>query len=376
MPYASHGTSSIHNSHAKAGPVSYHQVPPPASLMLPAGRNVGPPNSIRPQFSKPQSMNQIPPSTAPNTNAVSLSSLPKPTLYVQVPLTPAEAAAAAQRQQAKVASQPAAVQAPKKFPPTFSSWVERCFVRTKTSEERQQMTSLLTLKIKEVESMGRMWLLDWDKEPLPTLNPSGSTTITSLPGPPLPGPPSSHEHRGHSHSHATKRSRRWERERAEDYDSDGSDSSDEGGRKRVVKKERKRDRAGKPRDQKKGDHAVYEPMTAEKSKIQDRAGRFGDGRALGGLQSWQRRGPGTERGGGGYEREGRYGSDDEDELDLEGVAVIGTSNELEKSYYRLTAAPDPSVVRPEPVLKRALERLVSLVLFVFLDLIITNHHFI
>ena len=30
---------------------------------------------------------------------------------------------------------------------------------------------------------------------------------------------------------------------------------------------------------------------AEVSKLNGRAGRFGDGRALGGLQSWQRRGP-------------------------------------------------------------------------------------
>jgi hypothetical protein len=34
--------------------------------------------------------------------------------------------------------------------------------------------------------------------------------------------------------------------------------------------------------------------------------------------------------------------------------------ELEKSYFRLTAAPDPSVVRPEPVLRRALDRLVGM----------------
>jgi hypothetical protein len=34
--------------------------------------------------------------------------------------------------------------------------------------------------------------------------------------------------------------------------------------------------------------------------------------------------------------------------------------ELEKSYFRLTAAPDPSVVRPEPVLRKALDRLVGM----------------
>ena len=39
-------------------------------------------------------------------------------------------------------------------------------------------------------------------------------------------------------------------------------------------------------------------------------------------------------------------------------AVKGTCQELEKSYFRLTSKPDPSAVRPETVLKRALARLV------------------
>ena len=39
----------------------------------------------------------------------------------------------------------------------------------------------------------------------------------------------------------------------------------------------------------------------------------------------------------------------------------GTSQAIEKSYFRLTSAPDPSTVRPEPVLARALQRLVGLV---------------
>ncbi len=38
----------------------------------------------------------------------------------------------------------------------------------------------------------------------------------------------------------------------------------------------------------------------------------------------------------------------------------GTCTEPEKSYFRLTSAPDPSTVRPEPVLARALERLCRL----------------
>lgn len=37
--------------------------------------------------------------------------------------------------------------------------------------------------------------------------------------------------------------------------------------------------------------------------------------------------------------------------------VKGTCTDLEKDYFRLTSAPDPSAVRPEPVLKSAVQRL-------------------
>ena len=39
----------------------------------------------------------------------------------------------------------------------------------------------------------------------------------------------------------------------------------------------------------------------------------------------------------------------------------GTCQRLEKSYFRLTSAPDPAEVRPEPVLAAALDRLLRLV---------------
>lgn len=47
-----------------------------------------------------------------------------------------------------------------------------------------------------------------------------------------------------------------------------------------------------------------------------------------------------------------------DTQDLNGV-VVGTCKELEKNYFRLTSQPDPSKVRPEPVLKRALASLLK-----------------
>ncbi len=54
---------------------------------------------------------------------------------------------------------------------------------------------------------------------------------------------------------------------------------------------------------------------------------------------------------------------DESEMGLEEYAkhasVKGTCMTVEKSYFRLTQAPDPSEVRPEPVLIEALKMLES-----------------
>lgn len=45
------------------------------------------------------------------------------------------------------------------------------------------------------------------------------------------------------------------------------------------------------------------------------------------------------------------------EFDLESLRISGTCESLEKDYFRLTSAPDPSTVRPERVLKQALQAL-------------------
>lgn len=43
-----------------------------------------------------------------------------------------------------------------------------------------------------------------------------------------------------------------------------------------------------------------------------------------------------------------------EEFDYSTVSLVGTCQDLEKSYFRLTSAPDPATVRPEAVLKKAL----------------------
>ena len=39
--------------------------------------------------------------------------------------------------------------------------------------------------------------------------------------------------------------------------------------------------------------------------------------------------------------------------------IVGTSQELEKKYLRLTSAPEPHMVRPKPVLKKSLNMVIT-----------------
>jgi hypothetical protein len=56
-----------------------------------------------------------------------------------------------------------------------------------------------------------------------------------------------------------------------------------------------------------------------------------------------------------------FGNDEEDVLEKTGrYSVVGTCKTMEKRYLRLTSAPDPSLVRPEPVLKKWVSQLEKL----------------
>ncbi|KAI8147788.1 SAC3/GANP/Nin1/mts3/eIF-3 p25 family-domain-containing protein [Fennellomyces sp. T-0311] len=50
-------------------------------------------------------------------------------------------------------------------------------------------------------------------------------------------------------------------------------------------------------------------------------------------------------------------TNDLDDMDITRDTIVGTSTQLEKNYFRLTSAPDPTTVRPPQVLKKTLELL-------------------
>jgi len=86
----------------------------------------------------------------------------------------------------------------------------------------------------------------------------------------------------------------------------------------------------------------------EAAKRQRRLGRFDDGPQMARASNrWTHERPVRTN-------TAESGADGSGDIDLD-YTVIGTSETVDKKYLRLTAAPDPSTVRPEPILQQAIE---------------------
>ena len=268
------------------------------------------------------------------------------------------------------------------WPPALRGWVERAFAACGASAEaRAWVKAPLKAVIDDATQRGELWTRDWDATPLPRREgacdapqpqptpqvhapqaapqqhaaraaPGGWAGVAASPArvyvAPAPQPAGRARRRGRSRSRSVSRSSSSSsRSRSPARRSHAPHSS-------LSKAERKAARRRATLGGA-GDGAGDGARGA-------RAGRFGDGRADGaggshngsGFAGTLRRraaaalalsAAGDEGGGG--------------EPDWDALTIRGTSCELEKSYFRLTSAPDPATVRPAPVLEAALARLVS-----------------
>ncbi|KXZ54117.1 hypothetical protein GPECTOR_5g219 [Gonium pectorale] len=271
----------------------------------------------------------------------------------------AGAASAAAAAKASASSGPGSNQ----WPPSFTAWVTRCFNAARLANIPDTSLSEKLMKyLDRVKAEGKLWTTDWDTHPVmlsdsPQAGDGPSSQVLSPAGPQgrkrsrwgTVAEPSSQPRSGMRH------------ERSQDVDTDEEDHGDRpshSGRRLSVPSVYD---VGQHLSNRKRKKLVLEQQrraafgagpSLEEMRRRARAGRFGNGRADGAV------------GGGGSDDDssGMDMSDDEEATARRfGGIVVGTCQALEKSYFRLTSQPEPSSVRPEPVLERALQRLVDLI---------------
>lgn len=244
----------------------------------------------------------------------------------------------------------------KAWPPSLRAFVERAFQACKGDVDRAALQINLKHIITEASTKGELWTRDWDTMPLPLSR-----------RPDEGGDQAERKARSRSSSRSRSRSRSsspsssergWGRDSKPRLDrqqsTDSWKTNDSWKAKRKGKKNKKNKLVF--------DDQESSPVVGEheRQKRQRRAGRFGDDS----LKSPVLKSPVVRKPVKGMltaQNAGlvSLGGQAVDEYNPD-AAIKGTCEDLEKSYFRLTSAPDPSTVRPQPVLEVALERLNSL----------------
>ncbi|KAK9810088.1 hypothetical protein WJX72_004591 [[Myrmecia] bisecta] len=306
-----------------------------------------------------QRYNAVPPPQVPVTGKNMTFSI-KPQMSNKIKEAAARVAAnftaAASPAYVKVAEKPVAPPAAgqQSWPQSMRDYVMRAFKICKTADERTRLQARLKIIIEDATAKGEIWTRDWDTMPLPIAD-------ALKPLPPSPGSAlygsAGRGKRWDSYSRGSSDRRRYSRSRS---------------RSRSPDTRRRRTRSPSPSSYKsrtsKRSRYMYRSSPSssdsdtvpgpamdqfERQRRARRDRRFGDGHAQGaaggqpGAQSGRRQRVDLE-------------SDSEalEEVDWDTLIIKGTCQDLEKSYFRLTSAPDPSTVRPEPVLRKALQQLV------------------
>ena len=192
---------------------------------------------------------------------------------------------------ANAASQPPA----DKWPPKLQTFVERAFKQCNGQYERECMQNTLKSIIQNATKNNRMWLTDWDTQPLPR--------VVSQPG-----------------------------------RTDNCQLPTEFGSNKEWRDEKKRLKGPKQKQRRERDFPEVD-QEADKEAREKRHKRFID----------------MERG---YSAGSAANTEmDGDTKFMSSEAIEGTCMEMEKMYIRLQSMPDPATVRPERVLVKWAERL-------------------
>ncbi|CAH2091114.1 unnamed protein product [Euphydryas editha] len=278
---------------------------------------------------------------------------------------------------------PEPLEKPKRtWPESLERYIKRCYEKCKTAFDRDQIDICLKGRITAAANKDEIWTRNWDEEPIPSVHSErnnlsvkpvrGTLALYQKPevvselnkGKSSLGTRNFNGHKSPSQRRRKARSRSHSKSKSppRKRHSTSSSSSDEIEDKKNKNKNRQKVKDRLSLDQKKPEKyqknlkkKAYNQFTVEDvqgnaEKLQKRAQRFGNSSVPTIASSVQvnskRQQPSPRR---------PIIQDTEGDYELNNMHIVGTCTDIEKSFLRLTKAPEACEVRPVDILRNSLK---------------------
>ncbi|KAM3966191.1 leukocyte receptor cluster member 8 [Aphomia sociella] len=267
------------------------------------------------------------------------------------------------------------------WPESLERYIKRCYEKCKTTIDRDQIDICLKGRITAAANKDEIWTRNWDEEPIPSVHSErntlsvkpvrGTLSLYQKSEAESPKPKNNINSRGFSAHKSSPQRRRRQYSRSKSRSpsrkrlSASSVSSDEVDDKKTIKSKsrqkvkdrlsldtKKQEKFNKNAKKKSNyNQFIVEDVQGNAEKLQKRAERFGSSGIVPSIASSIQ--PGTKRPEPSVKKP--IIQDTEGDYELNNVHIVGTCLDIEKSFLRLTKAPEACEVRPVPVLKTSLK---------------------